>query len=185
MNRLAPFLLVCVATSSTTLAAEAVHRHRGPHVHGEATLNIGMDGALLLVSLEAPGMSLLGFEHPLHDDAERAAYNKALVTLKSAKWLSLPEGAACVLDSTDVLPHGFDLKGDAARPGEKPGAHEHADFDATYRYTCHAPLALHDLDVRLFDAFPDLHKVNVELVLPNREGSQVLMPGSTLVPLSK
>ena len=52
-------------------------------------------------------------------------------------------------------------------PVEKPSAHEHADFDATYRYTWHVPLALHDLHVHLFDAFPDLHKINVELVLPS------------------
>lgn len=185
MNRFALPLMVCVAASSMAGATEAVHRHYGPHVHGEATLNIGMDGALLLASLEAPGMSLLGFEHPPRDDADRATYEKALATLKAAKWLALPEGAACVVDSIDVQPHGFDAKGDAGTGEKRVAAHEHADFDATYRYTCHVPLALHDLDVRLFDAFPELHKINVELVLPNREGSQVLTPGSTRVQLSK
>ncbi len=65
------------------------------------------------------------------------------------------------------------------------GHDEHADFDASYRYTCHAPLALHAFEVKLLERFPSLHKVNVDLVLPDRQGSQSLTPGTTTVLLSK
>lgn len=164
------------------LAATA-HRQHGPHVHGEATLDIGMDGQLLLVSLDAPGISLLGYEHPPRDADERNAYANTLALLKApAAWLVLPDAAGCALDSANVEAHGF---GDDTTAVAAHGAHEHADFDASYRYTCHAPLALHALDVKLFTLFPPLHRINVDLVVADRQGSQVLTPGTTTVPLSK
>jgi hypothetical protein len=98
------------------------------------------------------------------------------------------------LESSKVEPHGFESPSDGGQATEhgEPAAphaedthHEHADFDVTYRYACHVPLAVRTLDVRLFDVFPDLHKMNVELVLPDRQGSQVLLPGTTTIPLSQ
>lgn len=181
------FRHACAAVAASLLActlaiAAAAHRQHGPHVHGEATLDIGMDGQLLLVSLDAPGISLLGYEHPPRDADERNAYANTLALLKApAAWLVLPDAAGCALDSADVEAHGF---GDDAAAAAH-GAHGHADFEASYRYTCHAPLALHALDVKLFTLFPPLRRINVDLVVADRQGSQVLTPGTTTVPLSK
>jgi hypothetical protein len=181
--------LVAFALPPTAFAAEQSHRHHGPHVHGEATLNVGIDGQLLLVSLEAPGMSLLGYEHPPRDEGERGTYEKAIATLNApADWLVLPAAAGCALDEAKVAPHGFGSGTGDAKPDDdddEPAGHEHADFDASYRYTCHAPLALHAFEVKLLERFPSLHKVNVDLVLPDRQGSQSLTPGTTTVLLSK
>jgi len=196
MNSRAASLLLFVAASlwiQPSPAAEARRQH-GAHVHGEATLNIGMDGQLLLISLEAPGMSVLGFEHPPRDDAERTLYRHALEVLGNPEqWLTLPAAAACVLEASKVEPHGFEPPSEGGHAAEHEGTaaphaeahHEHADFDVTYRYACHVPLAVRTLGVRLFDLFPDLHKVNVDLVLPDRQGSQVLLPGTTTIPLSQ
>jgi hypothetical protein len=182
--------LAALLLSPLAGADDTPHRHHGAHVHGEAHLGIGIDGQLLLVTLEVPGMSLLGYEHPPRDDAERAAYRKAIDALNApATWLPLPEAAACKPETATVVPHGFGADDKSAakhnEDDEDHGGHDHADFDASYRYSCHAPLALHALDVRLFALFPALHKVNVDLVLPDRQGSQVLTPESTSIPLSK
>jgi hypothetical protein len=178
-----------LSLSSPGSADETPHRHHGPHVHGEAHLNIGIDGQLLLVTLEAPGMSLLGYEHPPHDDPERAAYRKTVDALNApASWLAGTDSAACELQSAEVAPHGFGADANdhsKNHDDDEHGDHDHADFDASYRYRCHAPLALHVLDVRLFALFPALHKINVDLVLPDRQGSQVLTPQSTSIALSK
>lgn len=177
--------LAVLSMSSAGRAADAEHRHHGPHVHGEATLNIGLDGQLLLIGLEAPGMSLLGFERPPRDDAERASYGHVLDVLQRPdSWLTLPPAAACALDSADVTPHGFRAHG-AAAVEQDDAHHEHADFDVTYRFSCHVPLAVRAINVTLIDQFPSLHKINVDLVLPDRQGSQVLVPGSKTVLLTK
>jgi hypothetical protein len=189
-------ILLLVATSSWVQPSPAdTHRQHGAHVHGEATLNIGVDGQLLLISLEAPGMSVLGFEHPPRDDAERSLFRHALEVLgMPEQWLTVPAAAACVLESSKVEPHGFESPSEGgqatqhegpATPRAEEAHHEHADVDVTYRYACHVPLAVRTLDVRLFEVFPDLHKINVELVLPDRQGSQVLLPGTTTIPLSQ
>ncbi|HEY0229698.1 MAG TPA: DUF2796 domain-containing protein [Dokdonella sp.] len=187
-------LIALALPMSSAFADDTAHRQHGPHVHGEARLNVGIDGALLLVSLDAPGMSLLGYEHPPRDDAERSAYGDTVAALNAPDgWLVLPPAAGCTLDAATVQAHGFDTANthdDGSDPvahghEHEHGSHEHADFDASYRYTCHAPLALHAFEVKLIERFPALHKINVELVLPDRQGSQVLMPGRTTVLLSK
>jgi len=178
--------LAVLSMSSAGRAADAEHRHHGPHVHGEATLNIGLDGQMLLIGLEAPGMSLLGFERPPRDDAERALYDHVLDVLhRPDSWLTLPPAAACALDSADVTANGFRAHGAAADDQEHDAHHEHADFDVTYRFSCHVPLAVRTIDVTLIDQFPSLHKINVDLVLSDRQGSQVLLPGSKTVSLSR
>lgn len=175
-------LFILLATHGLAALAGEPHRHHGPHVHGEATLRIGLDGQLLVVGLDAPGASLLGFEHPPHDEAQRTRYEQTLDVLRHPdRWLSLPAQAGCVLDGSEVTPHGFGGPSDPASASE----HEHADFDGSYQYRCQVPLALRSIDVRLIEQFADLHKINVELVLPDRQGSQVLLPGATTVSLSK
>jgi hypothetical protein len=189
------FLLIAASSWLQPSSAAEAHRQHGAHVHGEATLNIALDGQLLLISLEAPGMSVLGFEHPPRDDGERTLYRHALEVLgMPERWLTVPAAAACALESSKVEPHGFASPSEGGQTAEHGGPaaphaedahHEHADFDVAYRYACHVPLAVRILDVRLFDVFPDLHKINVELVLPDRQGSQVLLPGTTAIPFSQ
>lgn len=163
-------------------AATETHRRHGPHVHGEAKLDIGVDGQMLVVGLDAPGMSLLGFERAPRDDAERVRYERALDLLRHPdRWLSLPPEAGCVLDGSEVAPHGFANEKDDASAQH----HEHADFDASYQYRCHVPLALRTIEVGLIAQFPDLHRITVDLVLPDRQGSQVLSPGSNTIVLTK
>ena len=99
---------ILLAALPLALFAQEAHRHHGPHVHGEATLNVGMDGQLLVIGLDAPGMSLLGFEHPPHTDQQRLQYDQTLETLRHPEqWLVPSPQAACVLDGKEVTPHGF------------------------------------------------------------------------------
>ena len=175
-------VFIALLAAPLPAAAAEAHRHHGPHVHGEATLNVGVDGQLLVVGLDAPGMSLLGFEHPPRNDAERARYGQTLDVLRHPEqWLALPAQAGCMLDGSEVIPHGFG----ETQHDDSASHHEHADFDGSYQYRCQVPLALRSIEVHLIDRFPDLHKINVELVLPDRQGSQVLLPGSSTVSLSK
>ena len=75
-------VFIALLAAPLPAAAAEAHRHHGPHVHGEATLNVGVDGQLLVVGLDAPGMSLLGFEHPPRNDSERARYGQTLDVLR-------------------------------------------------------------------------------------------------------
>lgn len=162
-----PFLLSMVSTIG---AAE--ERRLGPHVHGQASVNISVDGHVMDVAASLPGHDAVGFEHPPGSPAERSALTNATDALKQAAWLAPPASAHCVLATTKVSPHGF---GGAAEPGG------HADFDATYHYLCSEPDHLEHLDVRLSVVFPAVQKVVVNLITASGSTQQTLEGGTTRV----
>jgi hypothetical protein len=188
--------LILLALVSTPLLADAP-RHHGPNVHGEATLNIVQDGDSLSLWLNAPAMSFLGFEHAPRDAAERKRLDETMAILKRpADWLVPVASGGCSSDTVNVQSEG--LNNDKAAPehehDDEDNTHDehehadgdhHADFDGYYRYRCRAPLSLRTLDVALFERFPSLHKINVNLVLDDRQGSQILVPDAHQVTFSK
>ena len=183
MQCIALALLAVLASSAQALTK----RQHGAHVHGEATLDLALDGTQLSLTLNAPGTSFAGFEHAPHDAGEQKTLDDAIAALKAPEsWLDLPPAAGCKLDSAKVEPHGFGgtyaAEPEAGAEGE--AHHEHSDFDADYGYTCNTPAALRALDLHLFERFPALHKLHVNLVLPDRQDSATLVPGQTHVSLS-
>lgn len=168
-------LLLAVLAHAAPVPAHDVRRH-GAHVHGEATLEIAQDGRTLSIGLDAPGDSLLGFEHPPRTDAERRQLAGVLALLKSpGPWLAPDAKAACRLLRAAATSTGY-----GAQAADADG---HAGFEASYRYDCAAPAALDALDVRLFARFPALHKVNVRMALPSRQDGMQLLPGQSRIRL--
>ena len=184
-RHIARWIPLLMGAACGVAAAAPIQRQHGAHVHGEATLDLALDGTQLALTLSAPGISFAGFEHAPHDDGDRHTLADTIATLKTpANWLTLPLEAGCKLDSAKVSPHGFGgayaaEHGDA--DGDADAHHEHSDFDADYRYVCETPAALHSLDLRLFERFPALHKLHVNLVLPDHQDSVTLAPGETRV----
>jgi len=165
-----PSLLIALslaASPAPLLAAEA-------HVHGQANLGVAIDGETLTLMLESPTDSLVGFEHAPGSDLERAAVARMKETLEQADKLFLPTAAAeCRLASVELhslLLDGEDGPEPAHEAGHEDDEHEghegHADLDGDFTFRCAHPEQLHDLEVRLFDAFPRLKKVKVAVVAP-------------------
>ena len=67
--------------ASPALAEEAQHRQLGPHVHGQGTLDIAIEGKKIEMELVAPGMDIVGFEHVASTDEQKAAVEKAKAKL--------------------------------------------------------------------------------------------------------
>lgn len=145
-----PFLF-----SAMTTLASAAERQLGPHVHGQATVNVSAEGSALDVELSLPGHDAVGFEHPPASAAESAALAKATATVDMAAWLQPSGAAACTLATHSVQANGY---GAVREPGG------HADFDATYHFQCLHPGQLRTLDIRLIQAFPSVQKVVVNTI---------------------
>jgi len=160
----------------TSMAATAEERHLGPHVHGQASVNVSIDAREMDVAASLPGHDAVGFEHPPGSPAEQAAVDKAIATLNQPTWFVVPAAAHCTLASAKVSPHGF---GGAAEPGG------HADFDATYHYTCNTPGQLDHLDVRLASVFPSVQKVVVNLITAAGSNQQTLDGTTTRVDIQQ
>ena len=155
--------IVCVFALAFAQAAIA-----GPaHVHGEARLEIIVEGSDLAIRLASPLDGLLGFERAPRSVAEKQALQTMKMTLEDAERLfSLPAEAGCTAQPARIASPVF---ADKAAAG-------HLDLDADYRWHCVKPAALRAIDTRLFAEFPRLKRITVDFVGPGGQKSGRLTP---------
>lgn len=146
------------------------HRHHDAHVHGEARVDLAVDGAVVELALTAPGIGLLDFERPPANSAEKAALEQALAVLRKGEWALAPSAAGCHREQADAEAEGFA----AAAASSAAGEHRHAGFTASLRLRCSQPSALQWLEVRLPGQFPGLQQVIVNALGPHGQRRSVL-----------
>lgn len=134
------------------------HSHTHTHAHGVAKLNVAVDGGTLTLALESPLDSLLGFEHMPRNDKERASVRTMENRLqKAAQLFVTPVAAQCQIESVKL-----DSVVLNANSGESINGH--ADLDGEFIFNCKQPQYLRKMTVQLFEAFPHLHQVDVQIV---------------------
>ena len=135
----------------TTIAAPA-------HVHGQAEVDIVVDGGRLSVVMQSPLEALVGFERPPKAGNEHKAVTELMRKLKDGAALVKPNlEAACVLVGDRV-----------GAPVLKIGAvasGEHADLEASWDFECMQPLRLDRVDLGLLDAFSRLRKLDLRVTI--------------------
>ncbi len=150
----------------------------GAHVHGVASLNLVLDGAILAVELDSPADNILGFEYLPSSDADKATTKAAMDTLRQAdSVVSLPSAAGCALDDVKLESlifaaletshehaHKHDHDHDH-KHGDKE--HAHNDLSAQYQFTCSNPDALSAVEVSLFEHFPRTETVILQAITPS------------------
>ncbi|MCT9126589.1 DUF2796 domain-containing protein [Cupriavidus gilardii] len=178
MYSLLPRLLSAIALVATTLAG---HAHAAePHVHGQATLDVAVEGPVLSIALASPLDNVFGFERLPRTDAERAKVRQATATLRDGAALFRPSPEAdCRLEAAQVyfgkLHHGLTGEGEAPH-GQPQAGHQHADLDADYRFRCARPEALRSLEVRVFRLFPGVSRIAAQLAAETRQSGATLTP---------
>lgn len=173
MNRSMLRLVVALCSLPLTLAAAE------PHVHGQARLDVAVEGDTLTLFLEAPADSLVGFEHQPRSTEEREAAAQARKRLEQPETLFLPSRkAACKAVETALESPLFGAEAAPhARAGHADEAEQaHVDVEGTFVFRCAQPAALHALDVELFGAFPRLRRLDVQLVSPGGQKALRLTP---------
>ena len=146
----------------------------GAHVHGVATLQIAVDNKTMTLDFSSPLDNLLGFEHVPRDAKQRAAVKNMADILNKAAQLFVPTAEAqCTLQSVKLDSLVLDKKGNTQHQEEVGG---HADLDGEFVFACKQAGKLHDLDVKLFDAFPNLHQLKVEVATLKKQSSATLTP---------
>jgi hypothetical protein len=153
------------------------------HVHGEAHLDVAVDGPVLSLQLESPLDNLLGFEHEPRNKAERTQAARMAAQLRAAEKLFTPTpAAACVLEQVSLVSSALppELLGEqkkAQEPDEEEEEEEgHADLDAAWQFRCAHPEALRDLEVRLFSAFSGLRVIEAQVAGPRGQKGASLTP---------
>lgn len=159
-------------STSAAFAAGAAHEH------GALKLDVAIEGKLLTILLEAPLDNLLGFERAPRSDAERRRTDQAVARLRDTAALMRPDAAAgCVAQPADLHAPVLGL-GDA--PATPDG---HAELVARWSFVCQAAPA--HLELRLFDAFRQLRRVDAQVITGKGQHKATLTPTAPRVKLAR
>ena len=168
------WLLILLGNSAPVFSSGTPLTH-GAHVHGEAGMNIVLDGNSLFIELDSPIINLVGFEHAPNNEEQVSALLKAEQTLASADRLFHFATTKCSLENVEIeMPyskHHEDKNHQHPRPEMH---HEHADFHANYVFQCKQAKDLTAISVKLFSLFPDLQKIKAQWILQGKQGSASL-----------
>ncbi|MDP6564124.1 MAG: DUF2796 domain-containing protein [Alphaproteobacteria bacterium] len=178
-----PALSLVVALSALA-AAGAAAQTAGAHVHGVSTLLVAVEAGDLILELTTPGDDVVGFEHRPADAAQTRRAESALALMKSPERLfrfdaaaGCEPGVVAVLRSLLPSGHGDGERSHATGSGHRDET-EHAEFRLRYSYRCRAVDGLKTLELLLFDHFPGMRRVRVQIVGPQGQTSHRLDRGS-------
>ncbi|KOR31896.1 hypothetical protein TI05_10700 [Achromatium sp. WMS3] len=171
-----------LATPGTYVAAQhhhdhkPEHRHHGAHVHGIAALNIALEGHELYIELNSPAVNIIGFEHMPKSAADHAELDKAVATLKDGNQLfQFNSSAGCRMEHVHVTSQLLNETHHHTGHDHEHHTHEtHADIAAIYQFECTTPIKLKQLNVNLFQAFPNTHKLKVQYVVKSKQSATKL-----------
>lgn len=161
------------AVVAALLAGGQVLAHEpGAHVHGNATLQIAVDGSTVQLDLDTPLDNLLGFEHAPRSSKEKQAAQAMAATLRHPEALFvLTPAAQCTPGSVQLTAPVLNLgtpEADTAKDGD------HAELEAVISFNCRVPSALKDIEVKLFDAFPGIRQLHTQLAGPRGQAAAKL-----------
>ncbi|TNE80440.1 MAG: DUF2796 domain-containing protein [Gammaproteobacteria bacterium] len=143
--------------------------HHGPHLHGEATLQVAMVENNLLLEFRSPAINLVGFEHRPHEPGQWQALRHAEQLLAQPQQRFILSGSDCrLIEKRLELPYAVE----DTLPEQPPHDHgEHAEFSASYQYQCTHPEKLDSIDTDLFSVFPGIRRIRASWVFPGGPGS--------------
>jgi uncharacterized membrane protein YkoI len=160
--------------------ADDQHRELGAHVHGHGNLDIAVEGTKVSMSLEAPGMDIVGFEHAAKSSEQKAAVDKATATLSAPLTLfNIPAAAGCKVTDAKVAleaEHDHDHGDDDHDHDAKKGAdadhdHDHDkdhaghnQFEGTYALECAKPAEITSIAFDYFKSFAGAQGLTVNVV---------------------
>jgi hypothetical protein len=159
------------------------------HVHGVATLQIAIDRNELTLEFSTPLDNLVGFEHAPRNDKQKAAVQRMAERLRQAESLFVPSAQAqcsrhsLKLDSPVIDPALLSGTGStsAYAKGVVKGKDSHASLTAEVVFRCRQPQHLSAVEVKAFDAFAGLKRVDVQVAGANKQAAAKLTPRARLV----
>lgn len=164
-----------VATFGGAAQAEE-RRELGAHEHGHSKLSMAVEGTRVVMEVAAPGLDILGFEHPAETAEEKAAVEAGKAALADPLSLFvMPAAAGCRVVEAAVLLEQEEHEGEAEEhAGEAHEDHHevlHSEFAGRYTLDCADPGALADITFAWFDRFPNAKEVEVTLVTDKGQAS--------------
>jgi hypothetical protein len=171
-------VLIAALSMTTAVLAEDQHAHDDhnhasaeAHVHGEAELNLVVDGQQLLVEFISPLDNLLGFEHAPQTAEQTQAYHDLEQQLTDYRVLFSISNADCVQteQQTEVL-----------FAEEHVG---HAEWHGEYHLHCTEFGNEASLELQLFSNYPGVEILSIQLISAKGQSQSIASKGSDHIPL--
>ncbi len=164
-----PFLIALFVATTTLPATAQVSRDVTAHEHGVTSIELAIEGDTMEITLTAPGMDLVGFEHEATTAADEEAVKEAIRLLQDPQnVLSLPNAAECHNQSSAAH-----LAGEDAHDHDEDHGHgaDHTVFSAHYAFVCANPDALTEISFPYFQTFENAHEIHVLYVTDQGAGA--------------
>ncbi len=177
-----PLALLAAFTVSIQAHDHGHHGSNAPaHQHGVGQLHLVIEQDQLHLELQVPADDLLGFEHAPSTAEQHAALAALQETLQQPERLfRLPAPARCELEASELHSSLFA----PADPAIEHGRHgEHADISARYQFRCAAMSRLQQLEILVFDLFPDSQRLVLQAITPKGQTGAELTAKRNLVDL--
>lgn len=174
-------------------------REQGAHEHGAARLDIALTNGSLELQIEGAAFNFVGFERAPEGAQEVARVEQARLLLNNASALFGWESAAgCSTQSSridanlpepaheheDVHAHAEARHSDPDHAGHDHGHGVHGNWRSYHRFSCSRPEALGAIEVRLFQHFPELKRLDFQLVTDTAQSGGRLEPGQSVIRLN-
>jgi hypothetical protein len=173
---LLPVMLACAAACAPLAQAA------GAHEHGVVKLDVAVDGSRVLIEIDSPLDNLLGFERAPRTDAERDQAAALVNKLQDAAALFRIDGSAgCTLAKVDLHSAPLQLGRKAAAVNDAKDAH--GDLEGSFEFKCKAGAKAAFLEVGLFDAFPQVKRIDLQVATPKGQMKATLRRPATRVML--
>lgn len=177
-------LALALAGVGVPLAATAGDDHQQQaHVHGEAHLQVALEGSTADLILRSPSANLLGFEHEPKTAEQENALRDAREWLKATPLVQTPDND-CKLAAGSVH---FEQD---ARDDHNHGSHDHdedqgrhSDVEVSQQLECGSNLA-DSLTTPLTGRFPGIEHLTVEWISSDGQGHTELHAGESEIELT-
>ncbi len=150
--RLPSRLIVFAAVSFTLLPVAAMQSQARGHTHGEATLDLGLEGRTGVIEFRAPAEDLYGFERAPRTAAERAKQDSVFSVLRTQ--------ALTLVRFDPSL--GCTMRPTAVGVIEEKGGH--GDVRARYDLACKAATAGKPIAFGFSKAFAGVRSVKIQML---------------------
>lgn len=146
------------------------------HEHGAGKLNLVQDGPRLMIELELPLDTLVGFERAPRSPTERQAAQAALAHLGNpAALFRVTAPAPCEVAVSEIKAPVLE--------GASTPAGGHADAWATYAVQCAGGVAPTRVEWPIFDTLPRLKRLDTQASLPGGQRKLRLTPANRTIAL--
>lgn len=164
------------------------HRHHEAHVHGEAELNLLIDGMTIAIELKSPALNLLGFEHEPKTNEEKETVKQVNKKLSNYKNLISINDLNCQVAETEIVSpyeteHDEEHHGDKHHDEDHHSDDDHGDYYLSYSLKCENTGKLKTIEIKLFDTFDGFETIEATWINQTDLGSAELSSEQKIIKL--